>query len=72
MKNNRTGAVLLATIFISTLSTNAFGYIDGGTGSMMLQAALSGLLGAVFVFKSFWSNVRKGKKENQASRRGDA
>lgn len=58
MTNPRTTSLILACLLISTLAGSAHGYIDGGTGSMLLQAALAGLLGAAFVCKSFWSSLR--------------
>jgi len=33
-------------------------YIDGGTGSMLLQAALAGLLAALYVVKTRFAQLR--------------
>lgn len=33
-------------------------YIDGGTGSMLLQAALAGLLGAAVTIKTYWHAIK--------------
>ncbi len=33
-------------------------YLDGGTGSMMLQAALAGMLSAAFIAKSRWAQFK--------------
>ena len=33
-------------------------YIDGGTGSMLLQAALAGLLGGLYLVKSKFGQLR--------------
>ena len=33
------------------------GYIDPGTGSLMLQALVAGLLGAAFTVKTYWKNI---------------
>ena len=33
-------------------------YIDGGTGSMLLQAALAGLLGGLYVLKTKFAQIR--------------
>ena len=35
-----------------TLACPSFGYIDGGTGSILLQAAISGFLGALFIART--------------------
>lgn len=37
----------------------SFGYIDGGSGSMLLQAAVSGLLGLAFVARNVWATIRR-------------
>jgi ABC-type glycerol-3-phosphate transport system permease component len=61
--------------FVLTLGSSAFGYIDGGTGSMLLQVAVSGVLGGIFVMRSFFASIpdrlrRRGgigeKRENHA------
>lgn len=33
-------------------------YLDGGTGSMVMQVALSGVLAAVFVYRSAWAKLK--------------
>ena len=33
-------------------------YLDGGTGSMLLQAALAGSLSAAYVVKTRWAEFR--------------
>ena len=57
MSSNRYFPLFLAVLFGLTLSSSAFGYIDGGTGSLLLQATISGLLGAIFVFRSFFKSL---------------
>jgi 16S rRNA C1402 (ribose-2'-O) methylase RsmI len=51
---------LFALVALSLLLTarNAFAYVDPGTGSFLLQFLIAGLLGAAFVFKGFWRNIR--------------
>jgi hypothetical protein len=34
-------------------------YLDGGTGSMLLQAALAGLLSSAYVIKTRWMELRR-------------
>jgi hypothetical protein len=36
-----------------TIPADAYAYLDPGTGSMVLQVIVAGLLGAVFTFKSY-------------------
>lgn len=33
-------------------------YLDGGTGSMLVQAGLAGVLSAAFMIKTQWQKVR--------------
>jgi hypothetical protein len=33
-------------------------YLDGGTGSMMLQAAIAGMLSLAFVAKTRWNQLK--------------
>lgn len=40
-----------------TLST-PLAYLDGGTGSMLLQAALAGVLTAGYFVKSQWAMIK--------------
>lgn len=44
------GTVLLAALFVLVLTRQAYGYIDPGTGSFILQVLLARLL---------WSNVER-------------
>jgi hydrogenase-4 membrane subunit HyfE len=48
--------LLVIGVLILT-SRPAHAYIDPGTGSFVLQAAIAGLLGAAFVIKSTWKNL---------------
>lgn len=62
-------ALGLAIVFCATLCAPAFGYIDGGTGSMIMQIAISGLLGALFFARSAIARVsqvftRKGEPKS--------
>ena len=57
MNSSRSTLVLLAAAFVFTACTPAYGYIDGGTGSMLLQVAVSGVLGALFVARSVLSSI---------------
>ncbi len=55
----RSGCAFAALCLCLTIITSrpAHAYIDPGTGSFVLQAALAGLLGAAFVIKSTWKNL---------------
>lgn len=62
MNLSRFSSLLLACATFLSISGSAAAYIDAGTGSLALQALISGLLGAVFVLRSFVGNYFKGKK----------
>ena len=36
----------------------ALAYLDPGTGSYILQAAIGALLGGLFILKTFWRNIK--------------
>lgn len=49
----------LALSLLVIFSKPADAYIDAGTGSFVLQAAIAGVLAAVVVMKSTWSRIVK-------------
>jgi hypothetical protein len=58
MQNNtsqKTGALsaLLLVVGAVALPADAHAYLDPGTGSMVIQVIVAGLLGAAFTFKSY-------------------
>ena len=44
--------VWLAPIF------RGYAYLDPGSGSMLLQLLVAGLLGAAFLLKTFWGRIK--------------
>jgi hypothetical protein len=54
---------LLPTFALVTFPVLAFGYIDGATGSMLMQAAVSGILGLMFVGRTVLANLFRGKSK---------
>ena len=53
-----------------------FGYIDGGTGSIIVQAAIATVLGLAATTKIFWFQIKnfftKSKKETVSKPTDDA
>jgi hypothetical protein len=43
----------LAVLGVVVIPNNAYAYLDPGTGSVVLQVVVAGLLGAIFTFKSY-------------------
>ncbi len=53
--------VLVATLVLSSVwATEAHAYLDPGTGSMLLQAAVAGIAAAAFVARSYWRRLKAG------------
>jgi hypothetical protein len=40
------------------LTNNAYAYIDPGSGSLLLQVIIAGLISAGVAVKMFWRNIR--------------
>jgi membrane protease YdiL (CAAX protease family) len=59
MKKRIISLFLFVIIIIIGLPTLAFGYIDPGTGSYLLQVAIAALLGGVLAVKIFWQKIKK-------------
>jgi len=43
---------------ILIMPTGAFAYLDPGSGSYIIQVIVAGLLGGVFVVKTFWDKIK--------------
>jgi hypothetical protein len=50
-------AVALAVLISPILLQLAYGYLDPGTGSYILQLIIGGLLGGLFAIGLFWKKV---------------
>ncbi len=48
---------LTVSLFFALVSQPAFAYIDPGTGSMVLQLVVAGVLGALFTIKTWWRHL---------------
>lgn len=49
-----TGRQILVAAAALGVSPAAFAYLDPGTGSMLLQLLIAGVLGALFTIKMYW------------------
>ncbi len=50
--------LLLTMAILVILYDYAWAYIDPSTGSYIIQMLVAGLLGALFVLKTYWRNVK--------------
>ena len=53
-----TGPVALAGFLVALLCRTAYGYIDLGTGSYLLQLLIAGILAALFAAKVYWAKFK--------------
>ncbi len=56
-KTSRWDLMLLSAVLVLTFAREAYGYIDPGTGSLILQVIIGSLLGAAFAIKIFWRHI---------------
>jgi len=64
--------IVLAVLLSPVLLRLAYGYLDPGTGSYILQLLLGGLLGGLFAVGLFWKRVVAFVKRLFAPRKHDA
>ncbi len=57
MKNIKLSVLLYIGFLLLLFARPAFAYLDPGTGSFVFQFLIAGLVGALFLIKSFWRNL---------------
>jgi len=45
-------------VLLIVLSPTAFAYLDAGTGSIIIQALIAGIVGSLFAIKLFWNKIK--------------
>jgi hypothetical protein len=72
-----TFCLVLAGLLLGVATSNAYAYLDPGTGSMILQVLLGGVAGVMLAGKLYWQKFlslfgvrRKVEDEFAASERG--
>lgn len=50
--------ILLTFLLLCTATSPAFAYLDPGSGSIVAQAAIALLLGAMFQIKFLWRRIK--------------
>lgn len=53
---------VLAAILYLSFAREAHAYLDPGSVSLFFQALVAGALGAVFLLKRFWTQIKAGAK----------
>lgn len=61
---NTTALVAILFIFVFTPAAHAsqrhsLAYLDPGTGALIFQALIAGIVGASFAIKLFWSSIKR-------------
>jgi hypothetical protein len=51
------GHVVLALAFVAVTASDAWAYIDPGTGSYLFQVAAAGLFAGVYTLRRYWSRL---------------
>ena len=55
----RSRPVVVLAAALAAAPTEAFAYIDPGTGGMLVQLLLGGVAGALVIVKLYWYRIRK-------------
>jgi len=50
--------LLTLFLFLFVVDERAYGYLDPGTGSYILQLLIGALFGAMFTMKIFWRKIK--------------
>lgn len=73
MTRTRPRRILAAGLVLGCvlLAQAAFGYIDPGTGSYVLQVAIAFLIGAAFSVKIFWKKISAFIRKTFSGKKGN-
>lgn len=59
LKTRLTNSGVLLSVFLLPLpSQSVHGYIDPGTGSLVLQVLIASFVGALFLIKIYWGKLK--------------
>jgi hypothetical protein len=61
-RRNPLSLLALLVLLLGCLPGTAFGYLDPGTGSYIIQILIGGILGGLFAIGVFWKRVVAGIK----------
>jgi hypothetical protein len=57
MQKKSTIYFVLIFLILLNLTSPAYAYLDPGTGSMIIQLVIAGVLGAIFTLKTWWRQI---------------
>jgi hypothetical protein len=65
---SRRGFVVALLVMLALVPSRAFAYLDGGSSSMLFQAAAAALFTLLFVLRAWWARIRTFFRKRGASR----
>ena len=54
----RIASLSTASLFFFISTTNAFAYLDPGTGSILLQGIIGAIASGLFIMKMYWAKFK--------------
>lgn len=70
MKHTLTGALFVAMVFLmSSFDGTLEAYLDPGTGSIVIQAVIAGVVGVLSIARLYWHKVRSVFRSGQSTHR---
>lgn len=58
MNHKKNQSLMICAILCTACFSNAYGYIDMGTGSYVIQIIIAGFLGTLFTLKGYARGIR--------------
>jgi hypothetical protein len=52
-------SIFLSPFLVNLFATEAYAYLDPGTGSYLFQIMLASLVGALFAVKTYWNKIKE-------------
>lgn len=57
MNSNLTKSMVLGCVFLVVFTQTAYAYIDPGTGNMVFQLLIAGILGGFYIVKIYFKRI---------------
>ena len=64
-------AVLASIVLLVIAARPAFAYVDPGTGGMLMQLLIGGLMGGLVLLKSSWQRIKGWFNRSGSADKGD-
>jgi hypothetical protein len=50
--------LIIISLFLLSFSDPLYAYLDPGTGSLIIQALIAGIVGVLYVIKIYWQKIK--------------